>query len=52
MNEFKKHRLDKVKPSPFDPRDIYFSNTYEQHQETIEVLKKKGLWYEYAQESK
>ena len=32
--------------------DIYFSNTYEQHQETIEVLKKKGLWYEYAQESK
>ena len=26
MNEFKKHRLDMVKPSPFDPRDIYFSN--------------------------
>lgn len=27
--------------------DIYFSNTYEQHQETIATLKKKGLWYEY-----
>lgn len=27
--------------------DIYFSDTYEQHQETINVLRKKGLWYEY-----
>lgn len=27
--------------------DIYFSNTYEEHQETITTLKKKGLWYEY-----
>lgn len=27
--------------------DIYFSDTYEQHQETIATLKKKGLWYEY-----
>lgn len=27
--------------------DIYFSNTYEQHQETIATLRKKGLWYEY-----
>lgn len=26
---------------------IYFSDTYEQHQETIATLKKKGLWYEY-----
>lgn len=27
--------------------EIYFSNTYEQHQETIAILRKKGLWYEY-----
>ncbi len=27
--------------------EIYFSDTYEQHQETINTLKKKGLWYEY-----
>ena len=27
--------------------DIYFTNTYEEHQETITTLKKKGLWYEY-----
>ena len=27
--------------------DIYFSDTYEEHQETIATLKKKGLWYEY-----
>lgn len=27
--------------------DIYFSNTYEQHQEMIATLRKKGLWYEY-----
>lgn len=27
--------------------DIYFSDTYENHQETIATLKKKGLWYEY-----
>lgn len=27
--------------------DIYFSDTYEKHQETIATLKKKGLWYEY-----
>ena len=27
--------------------DIYFSGTYEQHQETIATLKKKGLWFEY-----
>ena len=26
MLEFKKHKLDKILPSPFDPRDIYFSN--------------------------
>ena len=26
---------------------IYFSGTYEQHQETIATLKKKGLWFEY-----
>jgi len=29
--------------------EIYFSNTYEQHQETIASLKRKGLWYEYAE---
>ena len=28
--------------------DIYFSETYEKHQETIATLKKKGLWYEYS----
>ena len=27
--------------------DIYFTNTYEEHQEMITTLKKKGLWYEY-----
>lgn len=27
--------------------DIYFSDTYEQHQDTIALLRKKGLWYEY-----
>ncbi len=27
--------------------DIYFSNTYEEHQNTINTLKKKGLWYTY-----
>lgn len=27
--------------------EIYFSDTYEQHQEKITLLKKKGLWYEY-----
>ena len=26
---------------------IYFSNTYQEHQNTINSLKKKGLWYEY-----
>ena len=27
--------------------EIYFSKTYEEHQNTINTLKKKGLWYEY-----
>lgn len=27
--------------------DIYFSLNYEEHQNTITTLKKKGLWYEY-----
>ena len=27
--------------------DIYFSNTYEEHQNTINTLKKKGLWFTY-----
>lgn len=27
--------------------EIYFSKTYEEHQNTITVLKKKGLWFEY-----
>ena len=27
--------------------DMYFSNTYEEHQNTINTLKKKGLWFEY-----
>lgn len=27
--------------------DIYFSKTYEEHQNTINTLKKKGLWFEY-----
>lgn len=27
--------------------EIYFSNTYEEHQQTITTLRKKGLWYEY-----
>lgn len=27
--------------------EIYFSNTYEEHQETINDLRRKGLWYEY-----
>ncbi len=27
--------------------DMYFSDTYDQHQETIALLKKKGLWFEY-----
>ena len=27
--------------------DIYFSNTYEEHQNIINTLKKKGLWFEY-----
>lgn len=27
--------------------DMYFSNTYEQHQEIINKLKNRGLWYEY-----
>ena len=27
--------------------DIYFSNTYEEHQNTINTLKKKGLWFNY-----
>lgn len=27
--------------------EIYFSNTYEEHQQTISTLQKKGLWYEY-----
>ena len=27
--------------------EIYFSNTYEEHQQTIANLRKKGLWYEY-----
>ena len=31
--------------------DIYFSESYEQHQETIATLKKKGLWYEYNTDS-
>ena len=26
MSEFKKHKFEKILPSPFDPRDIYFSN--------------------------
>lgn len=29
--------------------EIYFSNTYEEHQETIATLRKKGLWYEYEE---
>ena len=27
--------------------DMYFSNTYEEHQNIINTLKKKGLWFEY-----
>ncbi len=27
--------------------EIYFSNTYEEHQATITDLRRKGLWYEY-----
>lgn len=27
--------------------EIYFSSTYEEHQQTIDTLRKKGLWYEY-----
>ena len=27
--------------------DIYFSKTYQEHQQTIATLQKKGLWYEY-----
>ena len=27
--------------------EIYFTNTYEEHQQKINELKKKGLWYEY-----
>ena len=27
--------------------EIYFSETYEEHQNIINTLKKKGLWYEY-----
>ena len=27
--------------------DMYFSDTYDQHQETIALLKKIGLWFEY-----
>ena len=27
--------------------DIYFTKTYEEHQEMIANLRKKGLWYEY-----
>ncbi len=27
--------------------EIYFSNTNEEHEQTIQTLKKKGLWYEY-----
>lgn len=27
--------------------DIYFSKTYEEHQERIKTLQKRGLWYEY-----
>ena len=27
--------------------EIYFSDTYEEHQQTISTLRKKGLWYEY-----
>lgn len=27
--------------------DIYFTKTYEEHQEMIATLRKKGLWYEY-----
>ena len=27
--------------------EIYFSSTFEEHQEKINTLKKKGLWYEY-----
>ena len=27
--------------------NMHFVNTYEQHQQMIETLKKKGLWYEY-----
>lgn len=27
--------------------DIYFSKTYEEHQNTINTLKKKGLWFKY-----
>ena len=26
---------------------IYFSNTYEEHQQIIKQLQTKGLWYEY-----
>lgn len=27
--------------------EIYFSKTYQEHEETIATLKKRGLWYEY-----
>ncbi len=27
--------------------DMYFTNTYEEHQKQIEQLKRKGLWFEY-----
>lgn len=27
--------------------EIYFSSTYEEHQERINTLRKRGLWYEY-----
>ena len=27
--------------------ELYFSNTNEEHEQTIQTLKKKGLWYEY-----
>ena len=27
--------------------EMYFTKTYEEHQQMVDTLKKKGLWYEY-----
>lgn len=29
--------------------EIYFTNTYEEHQAQVEQLKRKGLWFEYTE---